>query len=202
MTTDTRKAGTTSLSVRLTENEIEMLDKTCQYQRVHGKTVLGEPDISRADALRKLAALGYKRVERAAREAERARHAAGDTRPPRDTAPGLSDAGIKALAARLHEAGLEPVDTATRAARRSSDRDPTDAQMEKCAAVTELSPADLIRLGVAVAHLHADCAGVVDDPDPLARLRRPEVSALISLATALNEAGEPGTGSDGAQTES
>ena len=61
----TQRANT--LTVRLTDDETKMLDVTCDYVRRTGRTVLGEPNISRADALRKLAAVGYTKVERAMR---------------------------------------------------------------------------------------------------------------------------------------
>ena len=62
------KPKTASLTVRLTPDEEAMLDTTCAYVRRQGTTVLGAPTVSRADALRQLAALGYKRVQRAIRD--------------------------------------------------------------------------------------------------------------------------------------
>ena len=49
-----------------------MLDQTCAYVQRQGATVLGPPSISRADALRQLAAVGHKRVQKAIRDEKRA----------------------------------------------------------------------------------------------------------------------------------
>ena len=57
------KTTRTTLTIRLTDDETEMLNRTCDYVRRQGRTVIGAPTISRADALRQLAALGYKSVE-------------------------------------------------------------------------------------------------------------------------------------------
>ena len=180
----------TSLSVRLTPEEIEKLDATRAYQREHGRTVLGAPELSRADALRKLAEVGYKQVQLAIRKEKRRQSATAD----RDDNGSTDGDGphIEGLAATLRERRFTATDAKTRAANRASDKDPTERQHTKLRDVTDLAPADLIRLAVAVGGLHDDCAGFADEPDPLAHLRLPEVSVLISIATMLAHAGEPG----------
>ena len=87
-----------------------MLDRTCAYVKQTGRTVLGEPSISRADALRQLAAVGYKKVEAALRREATAAdiqsqsstndtsdvsEAAGVTRTPAlpDVRPGFAGVG-------------------------------------------------------------------------------------------------------------
>ena len=79
MSTETRKRANT-LTVRLTDEELTMLDRTCEYVRRTGRTVLGEPTITHADALKRLAALGYRKVDTALRREVAATDA--QTQPP------------------------------------------------------------------------------------------------------------------------
>ena len=76
----TRKRANT-LSVRRSDDELAMLDTTCDYVRHNGRTALGEPTISRAHALKQLATLGYKKIESALRREA----AAEDEQPQRPT---------------------------------------------------------------------------------------------------------------------
>ena len=66
------KPKSVSLTVRLSPDEEQMLDATCDYVRRVGTTVLGAPTLTRGDALRQLAGLGYKRVQKAIRAEARA----------------------------------------------------------------------------------------------------------------------------------
>lgn len=89
-----------TLTVRLSTDELTMLDRTCDYVRRTGRTVLGEPTITHADALRKLATLGYKKID-AALKRETAAAATQTEAPDSGTArtpeaPGAPDAGSPA----------------------------------------------------------------------------------------------------------
>ena len=83
MSTGTRQRANT-LTVRLTDEELAMLDRTCEYVRRTGRTVLGEPTITHADALKRLAALGYRKVDAARRREAAAEDA--QTQAPAPTA--------------------------------------------------------------------------------------------------------------------
>ena len=93
MSSGTRTRSNT-LTVRLTSDELEMLDRTCEYVRRTGRTVLGEPTITHADALRKLAMVGYKKIDAALRR-ETAAAASQTEVPDSDTTrtPEAPDAG-------------------------------------------------------------------------------------------------------------
>ena len=103
MAKQTQKRRTT-LTIRLTEEEYAMLEATREYVRKNTRTVLGSHEITHAEALKLLAATGYKRVDaEIKREAAKDRHAtpiadddtkqisatseAIDTVPPRSKIP-------------------------------------------------------------------------------------------------------------------
>ena len=90
MPTETKTTRST-LTIRLTANETVMLNHTCDYVSRQGRTVPGPSTISHADALRQLAALGYKTVERAirreAREGEPVPHPTTDDTSQTTAAP-------------------------------------------------------------------------------------------------------------------
>ena len=93
----TTKPKSISLTLRLTPDELTLIDDTCEYLEKQGTNVLGTPTFSRADAVRKLVAHGYKHFQRARRAEARASAApAGEQEDDAGTSEPAKAAGASA----------------------------------------------------------------------------------------------------------